>query len=141
VAHKQYAYRNWSADMVAESTAAAHWVLLLSGNLDLLAGPPLQARLDGLMSTGGVGLVLDLHDVIFMDAYGLRSLVWAATRFGDRLTLQRPPGRVRRVFEASGLIDVLPILSDDEAWPGESQADGGVRLRLDLCADTYRSWA
>lgn len=109
----------------------------MSGELDLLTGPPLDARLDKLMTTDGVGLVLDLHGLTFADAYGLRSLVRAANRFGDRLTLQRPSGRVRRVIEVAGLIDLLPILPDDAAWSCESRADSGVRLRLDLCADAY----
>jgi anti-anti-sigma factor len=125
--------------MAAEISAVpvARWVVFLSGELDLSTGPPLEDRLDRLMSTDGVGLVLDLHGLTFVDAYGLRSLVRAANRFDDRLGLQRPSGRVRRVLEVAGLIDFLPILPDDAAWSWESRADSGVRLRLDLSADTY----
>jgi anti-anti-sigma factor len=124
--------------VVDSSTAAvAHWLVFVSGELDLLSGPPLEACLDRLMSTDGVGLVLDLHGITFVDAYGLRLLVRAAARLGDRLGLQRPSGRVRWVMEVGGVIDLLPILPDDGAWSWESQADSGVRIRLDLCAVAY----
>ena len=121
-----------------ESTPSTRWIMLLRGELDLATGPPLNARIDRIMSGAPMALVLDLADIEFIDCYGLRPLVRAYNRYDNWLSLQRPSEPVRRVLQITGLLDVLPLLPDADAWPIDPHDDGGVRLphRLYVC-DPY----
>ena len=111
------------------------WILIVSGELDLMTGPALESRLDRLMATAiPAGLVLDLQGVTFMDAGGLRTIVRSANRYGDCIALQRPSPPVSRVLRIVGLDDSLPILT--QPW-SSTPPYAGVILRHPLGAETF----
>ena len=63
--------------------------------------------------------MIDLRGLSFMDSTGLRTLVQAdalARRDGISLMVIRGPQPIARLFEVSGLGDVLPLV--DEPPPG-----------------------
>ena len=61
---------------------------------------------------------IDLAEVTFLDSSGLVVLLAARQRLHDtnrRLTVLNTSRPVHRVFEVSGLIDVLAVMPDDGA--------------------------
>ena len=88
-----------------------------AGEVDLATTAMLQERIEAQLEQGCARLVLDLHDVSFMDSTGVRlvlDLVAAAQREHWELSLIRVPYAVHRVFELSGVLDAVP-LGDPEA--------------------------
>jgi anti-sigma B factor antagonist len=84
--------------------------LTVVGELDLATAPELGRRLAEL--DRGVGAVeIDLGQVSFLDACGLRCLLAAQADFdgngGPRLALTNPSGPVRRLFGLTGLTRAL----------------------------------
>lgn len=88
-------------------------IVRLTGDLDLTAADRVRSTLIG---TGGSTVVVDLSGLEFIDSSGLSALITARRRAasaGTRLVLRGARGAARRVFEVSGLDDVL------EEGPGE----------------------
>lgn len=82
----------------------------IAGELDISTVPELDVALAGLAGDGHNRLVLDLDDLQFMDARGLRSIVRAkrsADLQGGRLTIRRSSGQVQRLFELTDMLDYL----------------------------------
>jgi len=82
----------------------------IAGDLDIATVPELDRALEGLAGDGHHRLVLDLDDLQFMDARGLRAIVRAkrfAERHGGRLTIHRSSGQVQRLFELTDMLDFL----------------------------------
>ena len=82
------------------------------GEIDLATVGRLRARIAELLSAGFSRLVLDLQDVTFMDSTGLRlvlELVHASRDDHWELSVIGVTRAVHRVFELSGVLDVLPI--------------------------------
>jgi len=82
-----------------------------AGEVDLATAGQLQERIDALLGDR-TRLALDLGDVTFMDSTGVRlvlELVHAARRDDWELVVIRVPHAVRRVFELSGVLDVVPL--------------------------------
>jgi anti-anti-sigma factor len=76
------------------------------GELDLATAPVVDAQLAELRSAGFESLVLDLHEVDFLDASGLRLiLAWdrRATAEGFSFGVVSGPPHVRRLFTLTGL--------------------------------------
>ena len=88
-----------------------------AGEVDLATSGLLQKRIEAQLEQGCARLVLDLHDVSFMDSTGVR-LVLELARVAERdhweLSVIRVPHAVQRVFELSGVLDAVP-LGDPEA--------------------------
>ncbi|MGZ4115108.1 MAG: STAS domain-containing protein [Actinomycetota bacterium] len=87
-------------------TAPGH--IALSGELDIATAPYALAALDWA-STRSTDLVVDLHDLTFMDATGVRMFLDLRRRMDDRgdLTLAAPCAAVAKVLDIVG-IDGLP---------------------------------
>jgi anti-anti-sigma factor len=87
--------------------------LTLVGELDMATTPRLKKYLSTLAHTHqGSSIVIDLRRLTFMDSTGITALVTAnscARRDGWSLTLVKGPPQIQRVFEISGLSDVLPF--------------------------------
>lgn len=91
----------------------ADGVLRLSvfGELDLASAPVLARRLEGLRAAGSPPIEVDLGDVTFIDASGLRALLEAHAVLnatgapGLCLVDASPP--VRRLFDLTGTSDRL----------------------------------
>jgi anti-sigma B factor antagonist len=89
--------------------------LLLSGELDMLASPDLQAAISVLCREGASRLVLDLRGLTFMDLMGLRTVIFAKELCEwHRCALSLVPGpeSVQRVFALTDLLDAMPFAPD-----------------------------
>jgi anti-sigma B factor antagonist len=87
-------------------------VLELGGEVDLLTAARLAGGLDDEIRQGTGDVVVDLHEVEFIDSAGLQVLLGAQRRLarqGRELGIVCPPGPVLRVFELSRLLDTLHI--------------------------------
>lgn len=79
----------------------------LSGEIDLESSVGLA---DQLFAVAGSTLVVDLAGVTFMDSSGLAELLTARNKInadGHEFALTSPQERVRRVFEITGLTNLL----------------------------------
>jgi anti-sigma B factor antagonist len=83
----------------------------VSGELDLLTAPELQAALEPLQAQGA-GIELDLSELEFIDSTGVHLVLQtyqASRRDGWELVLTGAKEEVRRAFELVGLLDRLPF--------------------------------
>jgi anti-sigma B factor antagonist len=98
-------------------------VVRVVGELDLATAPEVQHRLAGLALAAERRVVLDVQDVTFLSAAGVRVLLDAHDRVaahGGRLVLRSPSRLVQRVLQAAGVGDVLPV----ERLDGDGDGDG-----------------
>lgn len=87
-------------------------VVELGGEIDLHSAPQLRAALLKLGEEAAPRVVVDLGEVTFIDSTGIGVLVGALKRAretGGDLHFCGIQSRVRRVFEITGLIRVLPL--------------------------------
>jgi anti-sigma B factor antagonist len=87
-----------------------HSNVRVTGEIDLATATELRQRLNAVIAAGTGDLDLDLADVTFLDSSGLVVLLAARQGLHDkhhRLTLRNPSRRVLRVFELSGVLDVM----------------------------------
>jgi anti-sigma B factor antagonist len=83
--------------------------VVVHGDLDLFTAPLLQGELASL-ERGSDSIVVDLSDLSFLDASGLRPLVGAWSRAsagGRQFTIVGCRPAVRRVFQLTGLTGML----------------------------------
>jgi anti-sigma B factor antagonist len=86
--------------------------LVLSGELDHASAEELQPLVVRICSEGARDLVLDITRLSFMDSTGLRAILSAQMVCRDHgvgFMLTPATGPVQRVFEVTGLTDVLPF--------------------------------
>jgi anti-anti-sigma factor len=79
----------------------------VAGELDIATAPQLASALASALSRS-LAVVLDLHDVSFLDGAGTRAIVLASalSRAGDRqLVLLHGPPNVDRLFALTGTAD------------------------------------
>jgi anti-sigma B factor antagonist len=91
----------------------------VSGELDLLTAPELQAALEPLQAEG-TDIELDLSGLEFIDSTGVHLVLQtyqASRRDGWELTLTGAGAEIRRAFELVGLLDRLPFRG-----PGQSSS-------------------
>jgi anti-sigma B factor antagonist len=84
-----------------------------SGELDLATSPDLEACLDNVFESGKRRVIVDLGEVSFIDSTGLRALCKAQKRLaeaGGTMVVVCGDTNVRRVFDVSGLVDVLRVV-------------------------------
>ncbi len=97
--------------MTSKRDGSAH-VIALFGELDLAVADGVDRELRRVEATNATSIVVDLSGLTFIDSTGAR-LVWQAdvrSRAGaNRLRLLRGPRAVQRVFEISGIADMLPF--------------------------------
>lgn len=101
------------------SVAEGHRVRIeLTGDLDVAAAAGVRARLEALSDAGCRHLLVDLSRLTFIDCSGLSVLLErcaAARREGWRLSIVQGPPAVRRLFELTETLDVLPFTTGDRA--------------------------
>lgn len=88
--------------------------LRLEGELDVASAPELQAVISRLCEQGAREIVLDLHELDFMDSSGLRVILTSTRhceRNGCELSLTRAQARTQRLFELSGVVGRLSVRS------------------------------
>jgi anti-sigma B factor antagonist len=87
-----------------------HSKVRLTGDIDLAATTELRQRLDAVLAAGTGDVDLDLSEVTFLDSCSLAVLLHARQTLHDghqRLRVRNPSKPVLRVFELSGVLDVM----------------------------------
>jgi anti-sigma B factor antagonist len=90
----------------------------VSGRLDQKLTPTLEAELLGLLDEGYYRLIVNLHEVNYINSGGLRCLVTAwrqAHQHGGDLTLCGLNERVAKVFSMVGFDKVFQIYDNCDA--------------------------
>jgi anti-sigma B factor antagonist len=80
--------------------------LSLVGELDVATAPGLQAAIDRLCEEGAREIVLDLHELSFIDSSGLRLIFTSGQlceRHGCDFSLARVQPHAQRLFEVAGV--------------------------------------
>jgi anti-sigma B factor antagonist len=95
-------------------------VLRLRGRLVLEEGEaPLRAHIDGLIAEGRTEIVLNLHDVNYIDSSGVGSIAakfLSVRRRGGDLKLVDLSDRCHHVLDITGLLPILmPVRTEAEA--------------------------
>ncbi|GLY88293.1 STAS domain-containing protein [Actinoallomurus iriomotensis] len=105
-----------------------HTVLAISGELDIASTSALQDRITSVLDDTVMPLIIDLSDVSFCDASGLRMLVTVRRRAHDRgraMALSGPRPNVRRLLRITGFDQTFPIHSTlTQAVPGHVEPSG-----------------
>jgi anti-anti-sigma factor len=97
---------------VQRATVGARHTLVLSGELDLASAPALEATIERTARGGTRAITLDLSGLTFIDSCGLRSILLAKQLCEARsydFVLVPGQAQVQRLFELTGLLDVLPF--------------------------------
>jgi anti-anti-sigma factor len=97
---------------VQDAVSGGRHTLVLSGELDLVSAGALEAMLLLLGSEGVSGVALDLSKLTFMDSTGLRAVLCAkqvAESHGYEFLVVPGPRNIQRLFELTGLLEVLPF--------------------------------
>jgi anti-anti-sigma factor len=85
-------------------------VVVPHGELDMATVEDLARDIDELVATGFGEIVIDLRQLSFMDSTGLRLMVGQARRPDATVRLIDGVGTVARLFDLTGLRDVLPFV-------------------------------
>jgi anti-sigma B factor antagonist len=97
---------------VEEIAQGGEHTLVLSGELELGSANTLQAAVARRCAAGLESLTIDLRKLMFIDSTGLATIILASKiceRDGHDFWLIPGPRAVQRLFEITGLIDVLPF--------------------------------
>jgi anti-anti-sigma factor len=92
--------------------------LILAGELDIATAPEVDQAVRGMLSDGVRDLIVDLHDLRFIDSSGLRLLILLnerATAEDWSLKLIRPSDRSLSVFQITGADENLPFVEEPSA--------------------------
>ena len=95
----------------SERDGALH-TISMQGELDLANADDLERELIRVEGSDALSIVIDLSGLQFIDSTGVRLLLSAHARSradSNRLTLLRGPKPVQRVFELTGILDILPF--------------------------------
>jgi anti-sigma B factor antagonist len=86
--------------------------ICVEGELDLATAADLERELTRAEDSDAQSIVLDLSGLQFIDSTGVRLLLRAHARSredSNRLALLRGPAAVQRVFDLTGILDLLPF--------------------------------
>jgi len=92
--------------------------LSLDGRLDLEGTQSVEQKFSFAATTRSLGVIVDLSAVTFLASIGIRMLLTAAraqASRGGKLVLAAPQVPVRKVLEAAGIDQLVPILNDVDA--------------------------
>ena len=81
------------------------WHVLVTGDLDFANTRRFAARLEELSPP----VTVDLSGLVFLDSSGIDALVTAHRRLGDDLVVMGVPARCWRLFDLTGLGELLGI--------------------------------
>lgn len=105
---------NWVLTARSVRDGKTH-LLKLSGELDLASYDALNDELHRIEATDASTIVIDLSELAFLDAVGIRLLVEADARSrsdSNRLRLIVGGDHVQRVLQLCGLEESLPFVTD-----------------------------
>jgi anti-sigma B factor antagonist len=104
-----YEFPTMAVEVVRDGQIA---IVTVGGDLEFGTAAALRTTLIDLAHQAADPVVVDLAAIEFIDSTGLSLLVQAKQRFesqGRRFSLRRPPHRVMRVLETSGLAELFTI--------------------------------
>ena len=94
-------------------------ILTLKGRLVLEEGDaPLREHIDALIREGRVAIVLNAHDVTYMDSCGIGALVAkyvSLRQRGGSLKLVSPSRRFQHLLDVTHLVSVFDTYDSEEA--------------------------
>lgn len=93
------------------SAPGAHTIVLI-GEADLLGAPNIEASLADAATGEAQCIIVDLRNLTFIDSSGLRALMGGHEQCvarGHELRIIPGPANVQRLFELSGMNEVLPF--------------------------------
>jgi anti-anti-sigma factor len=93
-------------------------ILGIRGELDLFTAAELSALIDTIIDRGHTSVILDLAELVFMDASGLRVIASGAGRLGTiggELTIRSAPTLVIRLLDITGLSEVVRFEAPEPA--------------------------
>jgi anti-sigma B factor antagonist len=100
--------------VIREQVRARRHTLALIGELDMAGIDALEGAVQEAHDEGAARVAFDLRELTFIDSTGLRALVSVhdlCRERGCEVALIPGPRAVQRVFELTGLTDVLPFAS------------------------------
>src|SRR5205085_11009428 len=102
---------------IAERRISNVVIFTVSGHLVADEGDlELRDRVAAAMVAGATGVLLDLHDVGYMDSGGAGALaasLFHVARRGGALKLLQPSERVCRVLDSTHMIKVFDVFADE----------------------------
>lgn len=93
-----------------EMDQGTYVMLAPEGKFNLVAAPPIKARIDDLVAAGKSRIVVDLHAVDFIDSSGLGVLIGglkSARQQGGDLRIAAAGDQVRAVLKLTNLDRIL----------------------------------
>jgi anti-anti-sigma factor len=103
----------------------------LAGEFDLAAVEAIERELQRAEATDAAVVALDLRELTFMDASGVRVVVLAQRRLGDRLVVVKGARAAHRILEICGLDDRLRLINAPPPALRSASRRGAVGGRLD----------
>ena len=97
---------------VRSEATAQEWRIELTGELGLENAQTLEEALSEAEQDEDKRLVIDLRGLTHIDSTGVGCIVYAVGRAretGGEIEIVQGPRPVRRIFELTGLLDVLPF--------------------------------
>lgn len=119
------------AFVVSVDFAGHDVVLAVRGEADILTAPELGAIMDAILAQGHQSVVLDLAELEFMDASGLRVIARGARVLrpsGGVLTIRSPSAMVRRLLDIVGLARVVRLEPPEAEGAGHLRSERSVVL-------------
>jgi len=108
-----YVLPAWSGQLEIEDVVhESQHIVRLSGELDIASAPGLGEALLQLCVEDTHAITVDLSNLEFMDSTGLYAIISASglcQKEGYEFSLIQGPAPIRRLFEVTGLIDLLPF--------------------------------
>lgn len=97
-------------------------IVELRGEIDIYTAPKLKESLIPLTEQSGHTICVDLKEVTYLDSTGLGIFIHAlksATKNKSHLKIIRAKDRVLRLFEVTGLNEIMTIQTEDEVNTGD----------------------
>jgi len=117
---------------VSERRVGDVTVLTLAGRLVLDEGDaPFRERIESLVTEGRLDIVLNVHDVTYMDSCGIGALVEkfvSLRRRGGHLKLVCPTDRCRHVLEITHLLPIFEVYDSEERAVHSFSAPDDARI-------------
>ena len=126
--------KRFSGLEIDEQASEGRHALALGGELDIASVSTLHGAVSRMLGRASPGdaIVLDLGGLVFIDSTGLAEIILTSQlceRDEHDFALVPGPRAVQRMFELTGLIDVLPFLeprtdAEPEGSTPSTQFDG-----------------
>ncbi|MEU4331471.1 STAS domain-containing protein [Nonomuraea dietziae] len=107
---------------VTKTRHREHWVLVLTGELDVLTCPQLLRELNDLLAEHDQHVIVDITGLRFCDVAGLRLFVWGTASFFEAGGWLRLHGVCRTLLRLADLLAYRSVLSFIPALPHSAAA-------------------